>query len=270
MFDTPSSAGGPVVAAPVTMTTSVGTWAWFQAAAALSSVAVCLVCARRRGPMSGWLVLACGGAVLGALTLDPLLATIGCVVTGGSSPAPSFGRVSSLGAMLGFAGSFAFGASRRGELARALDLVTPGCLVLPAVGRIGCFAAGCDFGLPTHTSWGARYATDRPAFARQVSDGLLDASSPSALLVHPTQLYESTIAFAAAALAAYVLSLPPRTAGRSGAAFTAGTATYLVGRFVVEALRGDRGPGALSVAAWLCLAGLSALVAWRTTPLTRA
>lgn len=55
-----------------------------------------------------------------------------------------------------------------------------------AIGRLGCFEAGCCYGTPTALPWGVRFS-------------LADPES-SALFRHPTQLYECGFHMAAAAV----------------------------------------------------------------------
>jgi phosphatidylglycerol---prolipoprotein diacylglyceryl transferase len=56
--------------------------------------------------------------------------------------------------------------------------------VAVGLGRFGCFAAGCCYGLPTDLPWGVRFH---------------DLGDPAGVLRHPTQLYEATFHLAAAA-----------------------------------------------------------------------
>lgn len=55
-----------------------------------------------------------------------------------------------------------------------------------AVGRLGCFAAGCCYGKPTSVPWGVRFTN--PA-AAQV------AGTPLGVHLHPTELYEAAAEF---------------------------------------------------------------------------
>lgn len=55
-----------------------------------------------------------------------------------------------------------------------------------AIGRLGCFAAGCCYGKPTSVPWGVTF-TD-PLAARL-------AGTPLGVHMHPTQLYESSVEF---------------------------------------------------------------------------
>jgi len=51
-----------------------------------------------------------------------------------------------------------------------------------AIGRLGCFAAGCCYGKPTWLPWGVTYSN--PQAAELVG-------TPLSIALHPTQLYES-------------------------------------------------------------------------------
>jgi phosphatidylglycerol:prolipoprotein diacylglycerol transferase len=65
--------------------------------------------------------------------------------------------------------------------------ISAGALPLAhAIGRLGCFAAGCCFGKPTSLPWGVTF-TDRAA-ARL-------AGTPLGVPLHPTQLYEAGAEF---------------------------------------------------------------------------
>ena len=63
-----------------------------------------------------------------------------------------------------------------------------------AIGRAGCFLAGCCFGRPTDLPWGVRYSPGTEPFAQQQALGLIDGNALSTLPVHPTQLYEAVCA----------------------------------------------------------------------------
>ncbi|MGI9105295.1 MAG: prolipoprotein diacylglyceryl transferase [Pyrinomonadaceae bacterium] len=68
---------------------------------------------------------------------------------------------------------------------RTADAFAPGIALGQAIGRQGCFAAGCCWGKPTDALWGVRFSE----LGHQVTGVPIDAH------LHPTQLYESFAAF---------------------------------------------------------------------------
>jgi phosphatidylglycerol:prolipoprotein diacylglycerol transferase len=109
---------------------------------------------------------------------------------------------------------------------RTADVLAPGVVIGQAIGRLGCFAAGCCWGRPTQLPWAVTF-TDIYA-ARQVG-------TPMDTPVHPSQLYESAAAFL---IFFFLLWL----AGRKrfhGQVTLAYVALYSAARFGLEFLRGD-------------------------------
>jgi phosphatidylglycerol:prolipoprotein diacylglycerol transferase len=108
---------------------------------------------------------------------------------------------------------------RRGiSVVRVLAAATPALAVAHAIGRIGCFLVGDDYGVPSTLPWAVAFP-----------EGLPPTTSP----VHPTQLYEM-----AALLPLAWLLVRWRRQGRSDR-FVLGTylaATGLI-RFAIEFLR---------------------------------
>jgi len=68
---------------------------------------------------------------------------------------------------------------------RTADAFAPGIALGQAIGRQGCFAAGCCWGKPTTLPWGVRFSE----LGHQVT------GVPTHTHLHPTQLYESFAAF---------------------------------------------------------------------------
>lgn len=91
------------------------------------------------------------------------------------------------------------------------DATAPGLLFGMAVGRLGCFFAGCCCGRPTASRWGVWSSDRRPVGARRI----------------PAQLVEAgfTLAVGLATLGAVL-----RWGPASGAWFVAGLAAYTIGR----------------------------------------
>ena len=67
-------------------------------------------------------------------------------------------------------------------LMKTCDLWAPGAAIGQAIGRIGCFMAGCCYGKPTDAKWGVVF-TDPHSLA------------PLNIPLHPTQLYSSISGF---------------------------------------------------------------------------
>ncbi len=106
------------------------------------------------------------------------------------------------------------------------DLMVPGLAFGHAVGRMGCFAAGCCWGRETHVAWAV-------TFSNPVAHDFTGV--PLNVSVHPTQLYE---AFGTALIGAFLLwrFLRPHA---PGAILGAYLALYSSFRFVVEPFRAD-------------------------------
>lgn len=111
--------------------------------------------------------------------------------------------------------------------------------------RVGCFLAGCDYGLPTASRLGVRFPQGSYAWLDHVERGLVPRDARASLPVHPTQLY---LAFLGLALYVVISRVPARAGGSGllgGARISAYFAAYAVGRFAIETLRGDASRGAI-------------------------
>lgn len=148
-----------------------------------------------------------------------------------------------------------------------LDILDAGFAPFPlgfAVGKIGCFLAGCCYGL--RCEGGIAFRPGSLAHSTQVNRGEIVRGAPAALPVHPTQLYE--LGFGLALFGAlWWYGRRPRPRGTTACACLAG---YSVWRFVIEFFRADPGRhgfnagisdsqvmaivvGAASIAAWVFL-----------------
>ena len=92
---------------------------------------------------------------------------------------------------------------------RLADAFAPGLFVGLAVMRIGCFLAGCCFGVESTLPWAVQFPYGSPAFQHS-QGGEADGSFGlfgivTAATVHPTQLYELVGSLGAAGLAGYLL-----------------------------------------------------------------
>ena len=158
-------------------------------------------------------------------------------VTEHAAEAPILDLLLSRGGMSwfgGFAGGLLAGLvmmwRRRLPVMPILAAATPGLTVGHAIGRIGCFLVGDDYGRPTTLPWGIAFPEGLP---------------PTTVPVHPTQLYE-----AAALVPLTALLMHWRRQARPDA-FVFGAYLLLAGaiRFAIEFVRvNERIAGPLSVA----------------------
>lgn len=113
-----------------------------------------------------------------------------------------------------------------------------------AWGRMGCFLAGCCFGAVTHSHMGISFPKGSPASRHQWQEGLLYSYRDHSMPVHPTQLYESILALAIAALAYFVIRPRKRFDGQ---VFIFAMVAYAIGRFMLEFIRSDERGGLLGL-----------------------
>lgn len=142
------------------------------------------------------------------------------------------------------------------DLARVSDLGILPVIWSAALGRVGCFVAGCCHGITTSLPWGVSYSPGTAAFRQQATVGHLDVSAAAALPVHPTQLYEVALNVALA------LWLSRRVTRRPGDRALLGIIGLMAIRFAVDPLRSSATPGAwLTMVQWstLVVAGVAAL-----------
>jgi phosphatidylglycerol:prolipoprotein diacylglycerol transferase len=73
------------------------------------------------------------------------------------------------------------------------DAMAPTVAIGQALGRLGCFAAGCCWGgaCDAHYAFAARFPPESLAYQSQVSSRIITAGAPSTIPIHPTQLYEA-------------------------------------------------------------------------------
>jgi phosphatidylglycerol---prolipoprotein diacylglyceryl transferase len=99
-----------------------------------------------------------------------------------------------------------------------------------AIGRIGCFVAGCCYGKATSLPWGVRFTSPTAA---QI------AGTPLNISLHPTQLYEAAVEFVNFLLLIW-LGKRQRFSGQLIGAFFM---LYGIERGAIEFLRDDPGRG---------------------------
>ncbi len=114
---------------------------------------------------------------------------------------------------------------------KTVDALAPGVALGQAIGRQGCFAAGCCYGKETHLPWGVHFSE-----AGHLNTGVPIYDETGAnIFLHPTQLYESLTMLAVFALL-YWLHGRKRFDGQILITYAA---IYAFARFVIEFFRGD-------------------------------
>jgi prolipoprotein diacylglyceryltransferase len=201
------------------------------------------------------------GALVGGYLFEALRAVPAAIGAGSWGPILHPGRAAYGGLLFAIAAAALYLHRAREPLAPFFDRVAVGVGLTFALVRTGCFLAGCDYGVPTAHAWGVRFPPGSLAALDHARRGFVPHGAPS-LPVHPTQLYEVAVGLIAAALSA----IPVARGHRDGRAFATFLATYAVGRFAIEFLRGDQDRGqalGLSTAQWVSVAIVTALaVVW--------
>lgn len=132
------------------------------------------------------------------------------------------------------------------------DVFAPAIALGHAIGRVGCFAAGCCWGAPSHLPWAVTFTNPEANRLTGV---------PLGIPLQPTQLYES-FAEAVIFLVLYLRFLKPH---RPGAIIGLYLVLYPAARFAIEFVRAhdQANPyyGPLVLEQWIALA-LAALGIW--------
>ena len=141
----------------------------------------------------------------------------------------------------------------------ALDATAPALAIGYAVGRLGCFLVGDDYGHPTDLPWGVKFPYGLPVpttadwmhreYGAEVPAGV---AGDELIAVHPTQLYETLAGLAIFALGVWLI----RRGAPRGTTILAVAAALAAERFLVEFLRAkdDRFFGPLTLAQLISLA----------------
>jgi phosphatidylglycerol:prolipoprotein diacylglycerol transferase len=121
-----------------------------------------------------------------------------------------------------------------------MDVFAPGIAIGQAIGRLGCFAAGCCWGKACYLPWGVRFRSD---FAAPV---------PLDRPLHPVQLYES----AADLFIFFFLYRQFGRSHRSGQMIGLYLVLYSTARFIIEFFREHEQAlvGPFSLTQWIALA----------------
>ena len=147
------------------------------------------------------------------------------------------------------------------------DALVPGVALGQAIGRLGCFSAGCCYGTEAHVPWAV-------TFTNPVAQAF--SGTPLEIPLHPVQLYNS---LANLVVMGILLLARPKRAFQ-GQIFALYFLVEGLGRVLTETWRGDidRGTGWLGWA-WLStgrvtglafmLLGLGVWLVWRRRPVTQ-
>jgi len=156
---------------------------------------------------------------------------------------------------------------RRQPFLRYVDSITPAVALGIAIGRIGCFINGDDFGTRTQLPWGVSFPLGTEAYADHFARGWLLAGTAHSLPVHPVQLYSSLLAGLLFAGLVYLRTSAP------GTRFAVFACVHGASRFFLQYWRGDfervAGPFSLTqlISAGLVLLGGGVLLRqWMSKP----
>jgi phosphatidylglycerol:prolipoprotein diacylglycerol transferase len=171
------------------------------------------------------------------------------------------------GFILGAAAIFFTARRRRLPAALLLDAAAPALALGYAVGRIGCFLVGDDYGVPTSLPWGVAFKVGLPPTTagelRQTFHLVIPPSVPdeAMLRVHPTQIYETLLCLGIWAVGMWLLRRRAANVGLIVIGLLA------VERFGIEFLRAkdDRflGPFTLAQAISFVVLLVIAALLWR-------
>jgi phosphatidylglycerol---prolipoprotein diacylglyceryl transferase len=112
------------------------------------------------------------------------------------------------------------------------DAFAPGLALGHAIGRIGCFAAGCCYGKPTDHFWGV-------TFTSKLANAVV--GTPLGVALEPTQLIESAAELCIFFILTWMFARKKFDGQIAGAYFF----LYGIARFFIEYLRGDPGRGSV-------------------------
>jgi phosphatidylglycerol---prolipoprotein diacylglyceryl transferase len=112
------------------------------------------------------------------------------------------------------------------------DAFAPGLALGHAIGRVGCFAAGCCYGKPTTHFWGVTFRNPQ---AQAI------VGTPLGVPLEPTQLFESAVELANFFILMWML----KRKKFDGQVFAAYLFLYGVARFFLEFIRDDPGRGSV-------------------------
>jgi phosphatidylglycerol:prolipoprotein diacylglycerol transferase len=110
---------------------------------------------------------------------------------------------------------------------KVLDWIAPSLAFGHAVGRLGCFFAGCCYGLPTNRIWGVVFSDP-------------ECLAPHRIPLHPTQIYEFLfLAVLGTFLLRRFFAVRRSPLLSEGLIFSEYLILYSSGRFLIEFFRAD-------------------------------
>ena len=259
----------------------VGTYGLILAIAFFAGVAL----ARRQGRMDGLAPAAISdlsialliAAVIGAKLL---MVIVGLLTPAGQDGAMAFSDIFTMGTLR------AGGAIHGGIIAGALvffwytrkgrilpmrttgDALMPGVALGQAIGRLGCFSAGCCYGTPSASHWAVTFTDPNAA---------LFSGTPLGIPLQPVQIYT----MAGNLIVMALLLMARKRRGFDGQIFALYFIFEGIQRAITETWRGDldRGTGIFHIS-WLSTGRLTAigfvmlgiilLAMWRKKPATAA
>lgn len=119
---------------------------------------------------------------------------------------------------------------KRVDFWKIFDLVAPLVALAQCIGRIGCFLAGCCYGLPTESVFGIVFHNS--------------LYSPTDVKLFPIQLVSAGLNLLNFVFLTVLWKKTTRKSGTTGAAYII---TYSIGRFILEYFRGDLNRGSVGM-----------------------
>jgi len=135
------------------------------------------------------------------------------------------------GVVAALAAGLVYGLRHRMPVFKTMDVFAPGLALGHAIGRLGCFAAGCCYGKPTNLPWGVTFTSPLAQLA----------GTPLGIPLHPTQIYEFLVEMFNFALLVWLF----RRKKFDGQIFGTYLFLYGIARYFLEFLRGDPDRGSV-------------------------
>ena len=107
-----------------------------------------------------------------------------------------------------------------------IKIIAPALALAHAIGRLGCFSAGCCFGRECSLPWGVTFKSE---YAHNLTGIPIDYP------IHPTQLYEAILNFMNFLILFFIL----KRKKFDGQIFSLYLINYSIIRYFVEFYRGD-------------------------------